>query len=143
MKIPPSLRNMYKERKSNLNLPIPKSGDLQCWAKQGVLMLNAFLTVEEKKAGAHAKWGWKECTDCVITTLSKREAPLVFLLWEGFAQKKYHSSIQASTVLSPLYTLHHYLYIEFFFGSRPYSKVNDALKNINISPIDWSLPSTE
>lgn len=139
IKIPPSLRNMYKERKSDLALPIPSSGNLEAWAKGGVLMLNAFLTVEEKKAGSHSKWGWGKFTDAVITKLSARKKPLVFLLWGNFAKKKIklidaqRHRIITSAHPSPLSARHG------FFGSKPYSQVNKALIELNQQPIDWSL----
>ena len=137
--IPPSLRNMYKERKSDLNLPIPQSGNLEKWAKQGVLLLNAFLTVEEKKAGSHSKWGWETFSDAVISKLSERERPMVFLLWGNFAKKKTKlidkkkHRIITSVHPSPLSAY------RGFFGSKPYSKVNQALADLNQAPIDWSL----
>ncbi|MAA78782.1 MAG: uracil-DNA glycosylase [Deltaproteobacteria bacterium] len=139
IKIPPSLRNMYKERKSDLNLPIPTSGNLEAWSKRGILLLNAFLTVEEKKAGSHSKWGWGQFTDAVIAQLSKREKPLVFLMWGNFAKKKIklidqdRHRIVSSAHPSPL-SAH-----RGFFGSKPYSRVNEALMEINQQPIDWSL----
>lgn len=139
IKIPPSLRNMYKERQSDLGLPIPTSGNLEAWAKRGVLLLNAFLTVEEKKAGSHSKWGWAQFTDAVIKKLSQRDDPLVFLLWGNFAKKKIKlidaqkHRVISSAHPSPLSARHG------FFGSKPYTKVNDALKELNQEPIDWSL----
>ena len=139
IKIPPSLRNMYKERKNDLDLPIPNSGNLEAWSKRGILLLNAFLTVEEKKAGSHAKWGWGQFTDAVISKLSQRETPLVFLLWGNFAKKKIklidqqRHRIISSAHPSPLSARHG------FFGSRPYTKVNEALRELKQLPIDWSL----
>ena len=139
IKIPPSLRNMYKERKNDLDLPIPTSGNLEAWARRGILMLNAFLTVEDNKAGSHSKWGWGQFTDAVITKLSKREKPMVFLLWGNFAKKKIRliddrrHRIVSSAHPSPL-SAH-----RGFFGSKPYSHVNKALKELNQQPIDWSL----
>ena len=139
VKIPPSLRNMYKERKTDLGLPIPQSGNLEAWSKRGILMLNAFLTVEENKAGSHSKWGWGQFTDAVIEKLSQRDKPLVFLLWGNFAKKKMklidgqRHRIIFSAHPSPL-SAH-----RGFFGSKPYSKVNEALKELNQPPIDWSL----
>ena len=139
IKIPPSLRNMYKERLSDIKLPIPKSGNLSKWAKQGVLLLNACLTVEEGKAGSHATWGWMEFTDAVIRTLSQREPPMVFLLWGDFAKKKIpliddsKHKIIYSAHPSPLSAN------TGFFGSKPYSKVNEALVSLGQEAIDWSL----
>ena len=137
--IPPSLRNMYKERLSDLELPIPQSGNLSKWAKQGVLLLNACLTVEEGKAGSHANWGWMTFTDAVIKKLSERETPLVFLLWGNFAKKKIplidsaKHRIISSAHPSPLSAN------AGFFGSKPYSKVNDALRSLGQEPIDWTV----
>ena len=139
VKIPPSLRNMYKELHSDLGIDIPKTGDLHPWAKQGVLLLNASLTVEEKKANSHAKFGWMEFTDAVIKALSKREKPLIFLLWGGFAQKKRkyidpkRHHILSSSHPSPLSAY------RGFFGSKPYSKVNTLLNEMGEPEIDWSL----
>ena len=139
VRIPPSLRNMYTERQSDINLPIPTSGNLSKWAKEGVLLLNAVLTVEEKKAGSHAKWGWMRFTDAIISKLSARKRPMVFLLWGNFAQKKIplidttkHRIIQ-SVHPSPLSAR------RGFWGSKPYSKINAALKELGQTPIDWSL----
>lgn len=87
-KIPPSLRNIYKEIHRSLDLPIPEHGDLTSWAKQGVLMLNAMLTVEAGRAGSHRKIGWEHFTDAIISKLSERKENLVFMLWGNFARKK-------------------------------------------------------
>ena len=139
IKIPPSLRNMYKERQNDIKLPIPNSGNLEAWAKRGVLLLNAFLTVEKKNAGSHSKWGWGQFTNAIITKLSARKKPMVFLLWGNFAKKKIKlidekkHRIISSAHPSPLSARHG------FFGSKPYSKVNEALKELNQQPIDWSL----
>jgi len=139
VRIPPSLRNMYKERQSDIGLPIPTSGNLSSWAKQGVLLLNAVLTVEEKKAGSHAKWGWMTFTDAIISNLSAQKKPMVFLLWGNFAQKKMRlidttkHTVISSVHPSPLSAR------RGFFGSKPYSKVNAALAKLGRKPIDWQL----
>lgn len=136
--IPPSLRNMYKERLHDLHIPISTSGNLEAWAKQGVLLLNAFLSVEEKKAGSHAKWGWEIFTNAVISTLSAQERPMIFLLWGNFAKKKRtriderKHCIISSAHPSPLSAY------RGFFGSKPYSKINQALEEFGHPIIDWS-----
>jgi uracil-DNA glycosylase len=143
IKTPPSLRNMYKELESDLGHPIAKHGTLTPWAKQGVLMLNAVLTVEHKKAASHKKIGWMNFTDAIIRLLSNREQPLVFLLWGGFAKKKCRlidqqkQTVIVGTHPSPL-SAHN-----GFWGSKPYSAVNDALKNLGLTPIDWRLDHIE
>ena len=143
VKIPPSLRNMYKEMHSDLGHPIPRHGTLTSWAKQGVLLLNAVLTVEHKKAASHKKIGWMKFTDAIIRVLSKREKALVFLLWGGFAKKKVslidgdRQDIICGTHPSPLSAR------TGFWGSRPYSKVNEALIGLGYAPIDWRLDNVE
>lgn len=139
--VPPSLRNMYKELEADLGVKPPKHGSLESWAEQGVIMLNAVLTVRHKQANSHKKQGWEKFTDAVIKKLSAREEPMVFLLWGGSAKKKIklidtdkHTVIQSAHP-SPL-SAHN-----GFFGSKPYSKVNEALEGMGKQPIDWSLPA--
>lgn len=138
--IPPSLRNIYRELESDLGIPPASHGDLHAWAKQGVLLLNATLTVRAHQANSHANIGWTVLTDYIIHCLGKREKPLCFLLWGAFAQKK-ASLIQNPQHLilraphpSPL-SAH-----RGFFGSRPFSQVNRFLQDNGIEPIDWKLP---
>jgi uracil-DNA glycosylase len=137
VKIPPSLRNMYKELADDIGCPIPQNGTLTGWAKQGVLMLNTVLTVREGKAHSHRKQGWEVFTDEVIRKLSERKKPIVFILWGRPAQEKKklidvskHAIIE-SFHPSPLSAS------RGFFGSKPYSKVNTVLKSWNEEPIDW------
>lgn len=139
---PPSLRNMFVERKSDLGLPIPQTGYLAPWANQGILMLNAVLTVRAHEANSHKGKGWEKFTDQAIRELSAREKPLVFVLWGGYAQKK-RDLIDASRHVviesahpSPLSARNG------FFGSRPYSRINEALKSFGQPEIDWSLPES-
>ncbi|MGK7927020.1 MAG: uracil-DNA glycosylase [Spirulina sp.] len=138
VKIPPSLRNIFKELNADLGCEIPQEGCLTDWAKQGMLLLNAVLTVRKKEAASHAYRGWETFTDAVIGKLSDREKPLVFLLWGGYARKKAklidkkrHIIIESAHP-SPLSA-------KKFFGTRPFSQVNEALQNFGYTPIDWQL----
>ncbi len=136
---PPSLRNMLKELKEDLGCAIPRDGTLTKWADQGVLMLNTVLTVRKGQAHSHRGQGWEQFTDEVIRKLSDREKPVIFVLWGRPAQKKKqfidldrHAIIE-SPHPSPLSAN------RGFFGSQPYSKVNDLLKQNGEQPIDFCL----
>lgn len=136
---PPSLRNMLKELKEDLGCAIPQDGTLTKWADQGVLMLNTVLTVRKGQAHSHRGQGWEQFTDEVIRKLSDREKPVIFVLWGRPAQKKKqfidldrHAIIE-SPHPSPLSAN------RGFFGSQPYSKVNDLLKQNGEQPIDFCL----
>jgi len=138
-KIPPSLRNIYKELKSDLNIDPAFGGDLSEWAQQGVLLLNSFLSVEEGKAGSHQKWGWELFTDAVIQSLSANKERMVFILWGNWAQKKQlfidtqkHLIIKSAHP-SPLSARHG------FFGSKPFSLCNDFLLKQGLEAINWRL----
>lgn len=142
-RIPPSLRNIYKELESDLGLPPPRHGDLRHWAEQGVLLLNASLTVEAGSAGSHAGKGWEAVTDAAIAAVAARSQPTVFILWGSHAQAKAariprllrespHLVI-SSPHPSPL-SAH-----RGFFGSRPFSRTNDFLSSREREEIDWSL----
>ncbi|PLR79006.1 uracil-DNA glycosylase [Bacillus sp. V3-13] len=137
--IPPSLKNIYKELQDDLGCPIPNNGYLRKWADQGVLLLNAVLTVREGEANSHRGMGWELFTDRIITLLSEREKPVIFLLWGRPAQEKRklidtnrHYIIQ-SPHPSPLSAN------RGFFGSRPFSKVNRILKQMGEKEIDWQI----
>ncbi len=139
VKIPPSLRNIYKELESDLGIAPAEHGYLSSWAKQGVLLLNSVLTVEASKAGSHHGRGWEIFTDKVIEVLNQKKENLVFLLWGSPAQKK------ASKVDS---TRHYVLKCPHpsplaayrgFFGCKHFSKTNVFLKTKGIKPIDWSI----
>jgi len=141
VKIPPSLRNIYKELQSNLNHSISSNGNLESWAKQGVLLLNATLTVREKKAGSHQKLGWELFTDSIIKKISDKNEGVVFLLWGAFAQKK-------SVLIDPnkhhiLTTTHPSPFSAYrgFLGCKHFSKTNKILLNNNQKPINWKLCS--
>ncbi len=136
---PPSLENIYKELNSDLGVPIPRTGDLTKWAKQGVLLLNASLTVRRGQADSHKGMGWEIFTDRVISLLNERKEPLVFILWGGKAKAKIplitnkQHYIITSAHPSPLSASYG------FFGSKPFSKCNAFLESRGIAPIDWSL----
>ena len=134
---PPSLQNIFKEIKSDLGLEIPVSGNLERWAKQGVLLLNATLTVRAGQAGSHQKRGWEEFTNHVLNVLSERKEKLVFLLWGAYAQRK-------GEVIDA--TKHHVLKAPHpspfsahsgFFGCKHFSKTNQYLTNQGLSTIQW------
>lgn len=136
---PPSLVNIYKELYSDLNIPIEVDGSLVKWANQGVLLLNAVLTVEKDKAASHQGKGWEIFTDEVIKLLNKKDTPIVFILWGSYARskKKYitnpiHCVIESAHP-SPL-SAHN-----GFFGSKPFSRTNTFLTQTKQEPIDWSL----
>ena len=136
---PPSLQNIYKEMSNDLGTSPPDHGNLETWAKQGVLMLNSILTVEHGKAGAHVGKGWERFTDAAITKLNSARDHLVFVLWGRKAQQKgsrvdpQRHRIIMSAHPSPLSAYNG------FFGSKPFSKANDYLVTHNILPINWSL----
>lgn len=140
VKIPPSLRNIYKELEEDLGFPPVSHGYLKTWAEQGVFLLNSVLTVRGGDANSHRGKGWEEITDFAISSLNEREEPIVFILWGAAARKKrvlideekHH--ILTSVHPSPLSAY------RGFFGSKPFSKTNTLLKVSNQEPIDWELP---
>ena len=134
---PPSLKNIFKELESDLGIPFPEVNSLKKWAKEGVLLLNAVLTVEEHKPTSHKDKGWEIFTDDIIKILNERNTPTVFILWGAYARDK-----------KILITNPNHLVIESahpspfsarngFFGSKPFSKTNEFLKKNNIKEIDW------
>ncbi|GMN13380.1 uracil-DNA glycosylase [Altererythrobacter sp. MTPC7] len=140
LKMPPSLRNIYKELHEDLGIAPPPHGNLEPWAREGVLLLNTSLTVEEAKAGSHAGRGWEAITDAAITAVAQRAAPTVFLLWGAHAQKKLRDI--------PALSAPHHLVIQSphpsplsarrgFFGSRPFSRTNAFLRSAGRRPVDW------
>ncbi len=138
--VPPSLQNIYKELHTDLGLPVPRHGNLEAWARQGVLLLNAVLTVHAHAAASHRGKGWETFTDRVIAAVNAKPERVVFILWGGYARKKKplidtarHTIIE-SPHPSPL-SAHN-----GFFGTRPFSRANAALKEAGRSPVDWSLP---
>ncbi|SET70801.1 uracil-DNA glycosylase [Stigmatella erecta] len=141
VRLPPSLLNIFKELRSDLGLPPGMDGSLVPWAEQGVLLLNAVLTVRAGTPNSHAGHGWEEFTDSVIQAVSAGPEPVVFLLWGSYARKKKklidtgRHAILESAHPSPLSASHG------FFGSRPFSRINQALKEWGREPIDWRLPA--
>jgi uracil-DNA glycosylase len=136
---PPSLINIYKEMKSDLGLEPPPHGNLEAWAKQGVLLLNAVLTVEAGLAASHQGKGWERFTDAVIRLVNDQPRPVVFILWGAYAQRKaafvdrQRHLVLASAHPSPL-SAHN-----GFFGSKPFSKANEFLVAQGEKPIDWNV----
>lgn len=141
-RIPPSLRNIYKELQRDLGIPPASHGHLAAWARQGVLLLNSVLTVEAGRAGSHAGRGWEAFTDAVIGTIGALDRPVVFLLWGAYAQRK------APLILSPralILTAPHPSPLSAhrgFLGCGHFSAANDFLTAQGASPIDWRLPET-
>ena len=135
---PPSLINIFKEIETDLGNTYPESGNLMRWADQGVLMLNATLTVRAHQAGSHQKKGWEVFTDAVIRTISDKKENVVFILWGGYAKKKIKlinekkHKILTSGHPSPLSANRGY-----WFGNKIFSKTNEWLKNQEINPINW------
>lgn len=138
---PPSLRNIFKELHSDLGIEPPPHGNLRYWAKQGVLLLNTTLTVRQGEAASHSRHGWETFTDAIIALLNERGKPIVFVLWGAHAQgKRQLITAPAHLIItaphpSPL-SVH-----RGFFGSRPFSAINDAIFNHGFPKIDWGLPS--
>lgn len=139
IKAPPSLVNIFKELKNDLGFETPRHGNLESWAKEGVLLLNTVLTVEAGKAGSHHKKGWEKFTNKIVDILSEHKEHLVFILWGSPAQKK-ASHVDSSRHLilksvhpSPL------SYYRGFLGSKPFSQANKYLQDHGISPINWEL----
>lgn len=139
VRLPPSLQNIFKELGTDLNITFPRSGNLTKWAQQGVLLLNATLTVRKSEAGSHQKKGWEQFTDNIIKTVSVEKGNIVFILWGKFAQDK-----------SPLIDSSKHLVLKSahpspfsadrgFFGSKHFSKANNYLIEHGKEPIDWSL----
>lgn len=137
VKMPPSLVNIFKEIQQDLNKPVPANGDLQRWARQGVLLLNATLTVRASSPGSHQNKGWERFTDGVIHRINQEKENIVFLLWGAYAQKKgalinrEKHLVLMSAHPSP-FSVH-----SGFFGNRHFSKTNEYLKQHGLEPIDW------
>lgn len=138
--VPPSLSNIYKELQTDLGIAPAKHGNLQQWAEQGVLLLNATLTVRANQAGSHQNKGWETFTDQVLRVVDDKHDPVVFVLWGSYARKKKalidttrHTIIE-SPHPSPL-SAHN-----GFFGTKPFSRANAALEAGGRQPIDWQLP---
>ncbi|MGP3983062.1 uracil-DNA glycosylase [Streptomyces sp. KR80] len=140
VKTPPSLRNIYKEMQEELGHPVPDNGFLLPWAEQGVLLLNAVLTVRAGEANSHKGKGWETFTDAVIRAVASRPDPAVFVLWGNYAKKKLplidtgrHAVVQGAHP-SPLSA-------KKFFGSRPFTQIDAAIAAHGHAPIDWRIPN--
>jgi len=139
IKIPPSLRNIYKELNSELGCEIPNHGNLENWAEQGVLLLNATLTVRDSQAASHQKKGWESFTDSVIRTIANKKENVVFILWGAYSQKKATLIDESKHLIlkaphpSPLSSY------RGFFGSKPFSQSNEYLKLHSKKEIEWCL----
>ncbi len=143
VRIPPSLTNIHKELHDDLGLPIPDHGNLEAWARHGVLLLNTTLTVRDGQAASHQKHGWETFTDRIIEVVSEKPEPVVFVLWGNSARRKRakidttrHIVIESAHP-SPL-SAHN-----GFFGSKPFSRANAALVAAGREPIDWNLTGSE
>mgnify|MGYP001462552578 CR=1 FL=1 len=138
VKIPPSLRNIYKELEADLGLELEKNGDLTNWAKEGVLLINSTLTVREKTPNSHKNIGWERFTDKIIEELNSRKKNIVYILWGNFARKKGQNIDRNNNLViesvhpSPLSAS------RGFFGTSPFSRTNEYLIENNIEPIDWA-----
>jgi len=136
---PPSLQNIYKELREDVGFEIPRHGYLRPWAEQGVLLLNAVLTVRQGEPNSHANKGWEHFTDAVIRAVNAKESRVVFVLWGAYARKKARLVTSKQHVViesahpSPLS-------VTKFMGTRPFSRVNAALEEAGGAPIDWQLP---
>jgi uracil-DNA glycosylase len=138
IKTPPSLVNIYKELKDDLGIEIPQHGSLESWARQGVLLLNTVLTVEQGEAGSHHKKGWERFTDKVIEVLNQEKEHLVFILWGSPAQKKAaHVDTKKHLILKSVHPSPLSVY-RGFSGSKPFSKSNEYLKEHHLKEINWS-----
>lgn len=141
--VPPSLRNIFKELRDDIGVDIPRHGCLSHWAAQGVLLLNATLTVRAGQAGSHQGKGWETFTDRIIGVVDSKVEPVVFVLWGSYARRKRelitgsHHVVIESPHPSPL-SAHN-----GFFGSRPFSRINDALRSAGRGEIDWALTSDD
>ena len=134
---PPSLKNIFKELESDLEIPFPEHNSLKPWAKEGVLLLNAVLTVEEHKPTSHKDKGWEIFTDDIIKILNKRDTPTVFILWGAYARSKREYITNPNHLVIESAHPSPFSARNGFFGSKPFSKTNEFLKKNNIKEIDW------
>jgi uracil-DNA glycosylase len=138
-KIPPSLRNIYKELNNDLGIPIPNHGDLSKWAKEGVLLLNSILTVEPHKPASHRNIGWEQYTDQIIKEINDKKKNIVFILWGNYAQEKgkYIDESKHLVIKSPHPSP--FSARKGFFNSKPFSRCNTYLKENCVKEIDWRI----
>jgi uracil-DNA glycosylase len=143
IKLPPSLKNIYKELNTDLGYDIPTTGFLEPWAKQGVLMLNAVLTVEQANPNSHANKGWEEFTDTIIKTLSNNKENVVFILWGAYAQKKAELIDESKHFIIKSAHPSPFSARNGFFDSKPFSTTNKYLEEKNKKPIDWQIQDNQ
>lgn len=143
VRIPPSLKNIFKELESDIGYRQPNNGYLKKWAEQGVLMLNTVLTVRAGEAHSHRNKGWEIFTDKVITLLNEREKPIIFILWGRPAQEKIQliNTEKHKIIMSPHPSP--FAARKGFFGSKPFSKTNEFLRQAGEEPIDWQIPDVK
>ena len=136
---PPSLQNIFKEIESDLGIPVPRSGNLTRWAQQGVLLLNATLTVEAHRAASHQGRGWETFTDEVIKIINEKQTPVVFILWGNYARSK--KKLITNSIHYIIESPHPSPFSAYngFFGSKPFSRTNNFLISKNIKPINWQI----
>ena len=139
IKLPPSLQNIYKELNSDLNIPISTKGDLTCWAKEGVLLLNTVLTVEKDKPASHKNLGWENFTDAIIKKINEKDTPVVFILWGNFAKSKKNLITNPKHLIIESSHPSPFSCNYGFFGSRPFSRTNKFLRENNIKEIDFTV----
>jgi uracil-DNA glycosylase len=140
VKLPPSLRNIYKELQDDIGCAAPSHGFLEHWAKQGVLLLNSVLTVQEGMANSHRKLGWETYTDTIIRLLSARDTPIAFVLWGKQAQEKGRQIDESKhLVLNAVHPSPLSAYTGFW-GSKPFSQCNEFLERQSLTKIDWAIP---
>ncbi len=134
---PPSLQNIFKEINDDIGTPIPRSGELDRWAEQGVLLLNSVLTVQTHNAASHAGHGWEQFTDAVVRTINERKQGVVYMLWGSYAQKKgLIADPQQNLILKSVHPSPLSAY-RGFFGCKHFSQANTYLQSIGKSPINW------
>ena len=143
VQMPPSLKNIFKELKSDLNVDMPNHGCLSSWAKQGVLLLNTVLTVREGQPNSHAQYGWQQFTDEIIKKINNLDKPVVFLLWGANAKSKMKYITNDKHLV--LYSAHPSPLSAYngFFGNKHFSKTNDFLVANGREPINWQIPNIE
>ena len=137
--IPPSLKNIFKELQNDMAFKVPTSGNLELWAKQGVLLLNTTLTVRAHKPGSHQKKGWETFTDKIISLISEKHEHIVFILWGNFAQQKIKLIDEKKHLIIKSVHPSPFSARNGFFGSKPFSKCNEYLTSVNKENIDWNL----
>jgi len=137
VRMPPSLVNIFKELKTDLGIPIPENGSLTRWAKQGVLLINATLTVRAATPGSHQGKGWEEFTDAAIGALNQEKQNLVFILWGAYAQRKGEIIDRSRHLVIESAHPSPFAAHRGFFGSKPFSRTNDYLSSKGESPVDW------